>query len=84
MPLSVAISITHDPPCLPTGRLYLSRERTERDHGQLESLRFLVLTVNPTRHEKHSGTESDSSEAANVTVETNPQCINSYTSQPIF
>lgn len=33
-PLSTAISIIHDPPCSPAGRLYLSGERAEMESGE--------------------------------------------------
>lgn len=74
VPLSAAISITHDPPCLPTGRLYLLRENREREQGQLERVQHLILTINPAKHEKtfwwRGRQSSHTSEAANVATET--------------
>lgn len=43
----------------------ICQERTERDRGQLERLRYLILTINPTKHENHSNAKADKA----VTVE---------------
>lgn len=34
-------------------------ERTERERGQREGLQYLILKINPAKHEKHSGGETD-------------------------
>lgn len=43
----------------------ICQERTERDRGQLERLRYLILTINPAKHENHSNAKTDKA----VTVE---------------
>lgn len=37
----------------------ICEERTKTHQGQLERLSYLILTINPAKHEKHSGGESD-------------------------
>lgn len=79
VPLSAAISIIHDPPCLPTGRLYLSRE----NRGRLGSVRNAAISDTHNKSSKAWKTfwwrdrqSSRSSEAVNVTIETPPQTDN--------